>query len=148
MTVKLKPNHLLIIHDDQGSKEFILEATRYSIGRHPNCDIRLKSYFVSRHPATLLRKDREDGSYYYQIIDHYYRIIDGKRKPSADSMMINGYRMVIHDLKNEDEVIFGPGVRAIYHSPDRSTFPSDLADEMGVMIVKPGSRPYFKAELD
>ena len=137
MAIKLNPNHLLIIHDDQESKEFILEATRYSMGRHPDCDIRLKSHFIGRRCATLLRKDREDGSYYYQIIDSH-----------ADGMLANGHRMLIHDLKNEDEVIFGPGVRAIYYSPDRSTFPSDLADEMDVMIVNPGSRPDMEAELD
>ena len=143
MAVKLKPNHLLIIHDDQGSKEFVLEAAQYSVGRDTKCHIRLISHFVSRYHANLVRIDREDGSYYYRIVDG-----DGRGRRSANGLLINGRSTLAHDLTNEDEVIFGPAVRAVYYSLDRSTFPSDLIDEMDVTLINPGSRPDVEAELD
>lgn len=54
-------NHLLIIEDDKGRKEFTLGESTYSIGRDPKSDIRLFSQFVSRHHATLVQRHREDG---------------------------------------------------------------------------------------
>jgi pSer/pThr/pTyr-binding forkhead associated (FHA) protein len=112
MAAETHESHLLILEDDQGRKEFILEHSIYSIGRDRECDIRLVSQFVSRRHATLLRLPRKDNSN-----NHYYRIIDGdaKGRPSSNGLMINGRKIQTHDLKNEDEIIFGPQVRAIYY---------------------------------
>jgi pSer/pThr/pTyr-binding forkhead associated (FHA) protein len=112
MTDEINESHLLIIEDDQGRKEFTLERPVYSIGRDKECDIRLNSQFVSRRHATLVRLPRDDNNQ-----NHYYRIVDGdaKGKPSANGLMINGRRLPAHDLRNEDEVVFGPQVRAIYY---------------------------------
>ncbi|MBH8555675.1 FHA domain-containing protein [Nostocaceae cyanobacterium CENA357] len=112
MAPEINESHLLILEDDQGRKEFSLENPVYSIGRDRECNIRLVSQFVSRRHATLVRLPREHNSQSY-----YYRIVDGdaKGKPSANGMMINGRKMPAHDLKNEDEIVFGPQVRAIYY---------------------------------
>ncbi len=112
MAPETNESHLLILEDDQGRKEFSLENPVYSIGRDRECNIRLVSQFVSRRHATLVRLPREHNSQSY-----YYRIVDGdaKGKPSANGMMINGRKMSAHDLKNEDEIVFGPQVRAIYY---------------------------------
>jgi pSer/pThr/pTyr-binding forkhead associated (FHA) protein len=112
MAPEINESHLLIIEDDQGRKEFPLENPIYSIGRDRDCNIRLASQFVSRRHATLVRLPRQHSSQSY-----YYRIVDGdaKGKPSANGMMINGRKMPAHDLKNEDEIVFGPQVRAIYY---------------------------------
>jgi len=48
---------------------------------------------------------REDDTYFYRIVDG-----DSKGKPSANGMLING-RNPSHDLKNADEIVFGPQVR-------------------------------------
>jgi pSer/pThr/pTyr-binding forkhead associated (FHA) protein len=62
-------NHLLIIEDDKGRREFVLDGPVYSIGRDPKCDVRLVSQFVSRRHATLVQLLNDNGTYYYRIVD-------------------------------------------------------------------------------
>jgi len=136
MAAQTNESHLLILEDDQGRKEFPLERPVYSIGRDKTCDIRLVSQFVSRRHATLVRLPRDDSSHRY-----YYRIVDGdaKGKPSSNGIMINGRKMLAHDLKNEDEVVFGPQVRAIYYLL-RDTMRSGQTDssEYDITLISPG----------
>jgi len=132
-------NHLLIIEDDQGRKEFNLDGPVYSIGRDARCDIRLFSQFVSRRHATLVRLPREDGSCYYRIVDG-----DSKGKPSANGLLINGRKLPAHDLSNEDEIVFGPQVRAIYYLLSRDTIPSGPLDEYDVTLIGPNMMPDFE----
>jgi pSer/pThr/pTyr-binding forkhead associated (FHA) protein len=132
MAPQPKQNHILILEDDQGRKEFTLDGPVYSIGRDQRCDIRLFSQFVSRRHATLVRLPREDGSFYYRIVDG-----DSKGKPSANGLLINGRKIPAHDLKNEDEVVFGPQVRAIYYMLKRETMPSGPPDEYDITLISP-----------
>ncbi|MBD2678539.1 MULTISPECIES: FHA domain-containing protein [Nostoc] len=136
MAAEINENHLLIIEDDQGRKEFSLEQPVYSIGRDRECNIRLMSQFVSRRHATLVRLPREHNSHSY-----YYRIVDGdaKGKPSSNGLMINGRKMPAHDLKNEDEIVFGPQVRAIYYLL-RNTQRLGQTDssEYDITLINPG----------
>jgi pSer/pThr/pTyr-binding forkhead associated (FHA) protein len=136
MAPETNESHLLILEDDQGRKEFPLEHSVYSIGRDRDCNIRLVSQFVSRRHATLVRLPREHNSHSY-----YYRIVDGdaKGKPSANGLMINGRKMPAHDLKNEDEIVFGPQVRAIYYLL-RNTQRSGQTDssEYDITLINPG----------
>jgi len=136
MAPETNENHLLILEDDQGRKEFPLENSVYSIGRDRDCNIRLVSQFVSRRHATLVRLPREHNSHSF-----YYRIVDGdaKGKPSANGLMINGRKMPAHDLKNEDEIVFGPQVRAIYYLL-RNTQRSGQTDssEYDITLINPG----------
>ncbi len=133
MTSDARLNHLLIIEDDKGRKEFTLDGPVYSIGRDPRCDIRLFSQFVSRRHATLVRLPREDGSYYYRIVDG-----DSKGKPSSNGLLINGRKLPAHDLQNEDEVVFGPQVRAIYYLLKQDTVPSGPpTDEFDITLIGP-----------
>lgn len=138
MVSQLNPNHLLIIEDDQGRKEFNLDSPVYSIGRDPRCDIRLFSQFVSRRHATLVQLPREDGSSYYRIVDG-----DSKGKPSANGLLINGRKILAHDLKDEDEIVFGPQVRAIYYLLSRDTIPTGPVDEYDVTLIGPNMMPDF-----
>ncbi len=139
MTSASNQNHLLIIEDDQGRKEFNLDRPVYAIGRDPRSDIRLVSHFVSRRHATLVRLPQDDSfdgqSYYYRVVDG-----DSRGKLSANGLMINGRKVMAHDLKNEDEIIFGPQVRAIYYLLDRDSHPSGIADntEFDVTLISPG----------
>ncbi|MBW4684311.1 MAG: FHA domain-containing protein [Komarekiella atlantica HA4396-MV6] len=136
MAAETNESHLLIIEDDQGRKEFPLEQSVYSIGRDRECNIRLMSQFVSRRHATLVRLPREHNSPNY-----YYRIVDGdaKGKPSSNGLMINGRKMPNHDLKNEDEIVFGPQVRAIYYLL-KNTQRSGQTDssEYDITLINPG----------
>ena len=102
--------HILIVQDDQGRHRFVLTNEIYSIGRDPSCDIRLYSLFVSRQHATLVRILHEDGT-------DSYRIVDGtlEGKSSANGLLINGRKLQTYDLRNEEEIIFGPQVRAVYY---------------------------------
>lgn len=137
MAAQTNENHLLIIEDDQGRKEFSLEQPVYSIGRDRECNIRLMSQFVSRRHATLVRLPREHNS----PSSYYYRIVDGdaKGKPSSNGLMINGRKMPAHDLKNEDEIVFGPQVRAIYYLL-KNTQRSGQTDssEYDITLINPG----------
>ncbi|WP_323194460.1 FHA domain-containing protein [Nodularia harveyana] len=111
MESKTDESHRLIIEDNQGRKEFILQQTIYSVGRGKDCNIRLASQFVSRRHATLVRmQGNNQNSYYYRIVDG-----DATGKPSANGLIINDNKISVHNLKNEDEIVFGPRVRAIYY---------------------------------
>ncbi|MGG6268575.1 FHA domain-containing protein [Leptolyngbya sp. AN03gr2] len=125
-------NHLIIIEDDKGRREFVLDAPVYSIGRDPKCDIRLVSQFVSRRHATLLQLPNEDGT-------HYYRIVDGnlKGKPSANGLLINGRKLQHCDLRNQDEIVFGPQVRAIYYLLKRDAVLTVPPDEFDITLISP-----------
>jgi len=134
MAGQSKHNHLLIIEDEKGRKEFPLEEAVYSIGRDPKSDIRLFSQFVSRLHATLVRRNREDGS-------PYYRIVDGnlKGKPSANGLLINGKKLQAHDLQDEDEVVFGPSVSAKYYLLHKTDpHPTGPPDEFDITLISPG----------
>lgn len=102
--------HLFIVQDDAGRRRFVLESEVYSIGRERTCDIRLFSQFVSRHHATLVRVVHEDGTDSYRIVDGS---LDGQ--PSANGLLINGNKFKTYDLENEEEIVFGPQVRAVYY---------------------------------
>jgi pSer/pThr/pTyr-binding forkhead associated (FHA) protein len=136
MASETNESHLLILEDDQGRKEFPLERPVYSIGRDKDCDIRLVSQFVSRRHATLVRLPRDDSSHSY-----YYRIVDGdaKGKASSNGLMINGRRIPAHDLKNEDDIVFGPQVRAIYYLLQRDPGDSVQTDssEYDITLINP-----------
>jgi pSer/pThr/pTyr-binding forkhead associated (FHA) protein len=129
-------SHLLILEDDQGRKEFTLENPVYSLGRDRESNIRLVSQFVSRRHATLVRLPRQHNSqsYYYRIVDG-----DGKGKVSANGFMINGRKMSAHDLQNEDEIVFGPKVRALYYLL-KNTQRSGQTDssEYDITLINPG----------
>ena len=76
--------HLLIIEDDKGRREYTLEESVYSLGRDPQCDIRIHSMFISRHHATLVRQIRDDGSCVYKVVDGN---VQGKQ--SANGLLVN-----------------------------------------------------------
>jgi pSer/pThr/pTyr-binding forkhead associated (FHA) protein len=133
MAEQLDQNHLLIVEDDKGRKEFPLEGSVYSIGRDPKCDIRLYSQFVSRRHATLVRRPREDGSFFYRIVDG-----DFKGKPSANGLLINGRKLQAHELQDEDEIVFGPQVRAIYYVLKRDSILTGPPDEFDITLISPG----------
>lgn len=133
MASDVPQNHMLIIEDDKGRREFPLTGPIYSIGRDPKCDIRLISQFVSRRHATLVQLPNEDGGFYYRIVDGNL-----KGKPSANGLLINGRKLQAHNLQNEDEVVFGPQVRAIYYllSQDAvATTPPD--EEFDITLISP-----------
>ncbi len=132
MPAKSNQNHLLIIEDEKGRKEYTLEEPVYSIGRDPDVDIRLFSQFVSRRHATLVRREREDGSF-------YYRIVDGNLfgKASANGLVINGHKLQAHDLEDEDEVVFGPQVSAKYYILKRDSVPTGPPDEFDITLISP-----------
>lgn len=106
----LDAKHVLIVQDDQGRKEHILDAPIYSIGRDPNCDIRLASQFVSRRHATLVQIIEDEEEY-------HYRIVDGtpKGKPSSNGLLVNGRKVQACDLNDRDEIRFGPKIHATYY---------------------------------
>ncbi|MBE9079754.1 FHA domain-containing protein [Romeria aff. gracilis LEGE 07310] len=123
---------ILIIEDSQGRREILLDSSVYSIGRDPKCDIRLASQFVSRHHATLVQLPKDESSFYYRIVDGNL-----KGKPSANGMLINGRKFEAHDLRNEDEIVFGPQARAIYYQLKRDTTSTLPPDEFDITLISP-----------
>lgn len=100
---------LLIIEDDWGKREILLERDRYSIGRDPKSDICLHSQFVSRQHAILVRVNHANETVSYQITDG-----DSSGKPSTNGLMINGKKCRSTELQSEDAIVFGPKVQATF----------------------------------
>jgi tetratricopeptide (TPR) repeat protein len=100
---------VLILEDDWGRREIMLERDQYTLGRDPNSDICLHSEYVSRHHAVLVKLTRPDGHQTYEIRDGG---LDGKA--SRNGLLINGRKWSTFTLQADDEIIFGPRVRVIY----------------------------------
>ncbi|HZG40280.1 MAG TPA: FHA domain-containing protein [Nodosilinea sp.] len=132
MPLHTKLSNILIVEDSKGRREIVLDGSVYSIGRDPKCDIRLSSQFVSRHHATLVQLPKDDDTFYYRIVDGNL-----KGKPSANGMLINGRKLQAHDLKNEDEIVFGPQARAIYYQLKRDSQSTLPPDEFDITLISP-----------
>lgn len=132
MTSAPHQSHLLIIEDDKGRREHTLDGPVYSIGRDPKCDIRLVSQFVSRRHATLVQLPNEDGSFFYRIVDGNL-----KGKPSANGLLINGRKLQAHNLQDQDRIIFGPQVQAIYYLLKRDAITTVPPDEYDITLISP-----------
>ncbi len=139
-----KQEHFLIIEDDKGRQQILLRKSTYTIGRSQECDIRLRSQFVSRHHATLNLQVDSDGESYYQIVDG-----DGHGKTSANGLLINGSKEASHDLKHGDEVVFGPQVFAIYQYrqfEQTSTMPTN--DPFDITLIDPSMMEYGEDTIE
>ncbi|MEB3356391.1 MAG: FHA domain-containing protein [Synechococcales bacterium] len=123
---------MLIIEDNKGRREFTLDSPVYSIGRDPKCDIRLVSQFVSRRHATLVQLPKDDGGYYYRIVDGNL-----KGKASANGLIINGRKLQAHDLQDEDKIVFGPQVSATYYMLKREAISTVPPDEFDITLISP-----------
>ncbi|MDJ0571407.1 MAG: FHA domain-containing protein [Pleurocapsa sp. MO_192.B19] len=121
--VKHREEHILIVTDGKGHREINLQDKTYSLGRGVKCNIVLQSQFVSRHHATLIRREEEDSN--------YYRIIDGdsEGKTSVNGLLVNGKKVRFHDLKHGDKVILGPQVEAVYQYREYDIFPTIPPDD-------------------
>lgn len=125
-------SHFLIVEDDRGRRVFPLEGEVYSIGRDRNSDIRLFSLFVSRQHATLVRRKPEGSQYHYQIVDGN---LQGQL--SANGILVNGRKLHTHNLKDEDEIIFGAGVSAKYYLLKREEKKSGPLDPFDITLIDP-----------
>ncbi len=125
-------NHILIIEDDKGRREFLLDGPVYVIGRDSKADIRLVSQFVSRRHATLVQLPGQDNSFHYRITDG---TLDGKL--SANGILVNGRKVAVHDLVNEDEIVFGPRVKALYYLLRRDAIFTLPPDEFDITLISP-----------
>ncbi|MBV8884800.1 MAG: FHA domain-containing protein, partial [Chroococcidiopsidaceae cyanobacterium CP_BM_RX_35] len=63
---------------------------------------------------------------------------------SANGILINGRKVSTHDLKNEDEIVFGPQVRAIYYLLGRETLTTGPQDEWDVTLIGPNMLPIIE----
>ncbi len=99
----------LILEDDWGRREVMLERDQYTLGRDSGSDICLHSQYVSRHHAVLIKITRPDGNSTYQIIDGGLN-----HQPSRNGLLVNGQKCQTVVLQPEDEIVFGPRVRIIY----------------------------------
>ena len=75
---------MLIINDDAGRRELLLTENHYTIGRSPVANIRVRSQFVSRIHAILVRQEIAETQTVYRIID-----CDGKGNVSVNGLLIN-----------------------------------------------------------
>jgi pSer/pThr/pTyr-binding forkhead associated (FHA) protein len=141
MPIAAYQNHLFIIRDDKGRAEITLDRDLHSIGRDPDCDIRLVSQFVSRRHATLVQLSNDDGTY-------CYRIVDGvpAGRPSSNGLLINGRKLRAHTLEHEDEIVFGPKVTATYLLLRREEVTTAIPDEYDITLIGPNMMGYPEEE--
>lgn len=113
--------HRLVVFDEKGNREFVLDGSIHSLGRDPDCDIPLPSGFVSRYHATLVRVTNENDSCTYRLIDGNYKFIDGELvgQPSKNGLIVNGRRVQTHTLRHGDEIDLGRVQMVYYAEPDR-----------------------------
>ena len=83
--------------------------------------------------ATTQRPKHEDGSYYYRVVDGNL-----KGKPSANGLLVNGRKLQAHDLRNEDEIVFGPQVKAVYYLLKQDVMATIPPDEFDITLISPG----------
>lgn len=103
--------HLLVIQDQDGERVVPLEASTYTIGRHPANSMVIKDKAISRHHALLLRvPDPQSGNFFFRIIDGN---LQGQR--SHNGLWINGQRYYSRDLSHHDVIAFSAKVHAVYH---------------------------------
>jgi pSer/pThr/pTyr-binding forkhead associated (FHA) protein len=132
-TAHTKEEHCLIINDNRGRREFLLTEQKYSLGRSANCDIIIKSQFVSRHHATLIRHQTEDHCFYYEIIDG-----NGADKVSANGLLFNHKKISRYNLRSGDEIIFGPQISIVYQYRQRNEFLSSPGnDPFDITLIDP-----------
>ncbi len=130
---KHREEHVLVTVDGKGQKEIVLTEEMYSLGRGHDCDIRLQSQFASRHHATLYKRVSEGGDVYYRIVDG-----DAAGKASVNGLLINEHKVLFHDLKHGDKVIFGPQVSAIYEHRKYDVFPTiPPNDPFDITLIDP-----------
>lgn len=128
-----REDHFLIIEDDRGKKVVLLQESSYSLGRTKNCDIRIRSQFVSRCHATLKRRSLKNGSVYYQIVDG-----DAEGNNSANGILINGHKVFVHDLRHGDKIVFGPQAFALYQHRQYDNFPTlPSEDSFDITLIDP-----------
>ncbi|MBE9049720.1 EAL domain-containing protein [Nostocales cyanobacterium LEGE 11386] len=98
-----KIRHLLVIQDLQGSRTIPLHEATYSLGRHRENSIVLRSPSVSRQHAILLRVTLPETDQYG------FRIIDGNftGKGSTNGLLVNGNKRLSHNLNHGDVIVFG-----------------------------------------
>lgn len=131
-------NTVLIVEDDQGTKEIFLTKKIYTIGRAPKRDIRISSPFVSRYHATLIRHQHENGYFYYQIMDGDPM----GSNLSANGIMVNGNQVYSYELKHGDKILFGPHVIGIYKNVSSSMArQKPNQDEIDTLILRNKSKP-------
>lgn len=99
----------LIVEDDWGRREMMLERDQYTLGRDSNSDICLHSQYVSRNHAVLTKVNRPDGYPAYQITDGGL-----DQTPSRNGLLVNGQKCKTVILQAEDEIVLGPRVRILY----------------------------------
>ncbi|MBE9199459.1 MULTISPECIES: EAL domain-containing protein [unclassified Nodularia (in: cyanobacteria)] len=95
--------HLLVVQDSQGQQIIPLHEATYSLGRHRENSIVLRSPSVSRQHAILLRVTIAETDQYR------FRIIDGNftGRGSSNGLLVNGTKCFSHNLKHGDVIIFG-----------------------------------------
>lgn len=109
----MKGSHLLVVDNEMGQREWILDASVYFVGRSPKCHIQIFSSSVSRYHATLIQipLDIKAEEYCYCIIDGNLR----NQLRSKNGLFVNGEPVEMHYLQDRDRITFGQ-VSAAYYS--------------------------------
>ncbi len=103
--------HILMIDEPSGRRAITLNSPAYSLGRDPNCSIRLNHPMVSRHHGMLIRVfDETSRTHIYQLFDGNSR---GER--SRNGTRVNNRLIFCHRLKDGDVIDFGTGAKVHYY---------------------------------
>lgn len=122
--------------EDVPGQVLLLNRPLMLAGRDSTCGIRIHDRFVSRVHASVTRLTRHGQESYW------LRDGDGRDKPSANGVMINGKRLrEAHELKDGDLIRFGTRALASFHEiripggadHDRHELLADLLTEAGLI---------------
>ena len=112
-----KGRHILIVESLESRRAVALNATVFSIGRHPNNSLVLTNHMVSRHHATVAWLKYTEKSHDSHKNDYCYWIIDGKGKSkrSRNGISINGDKKSLHRLRSGDLITIGKEIKITYN---------------------------------
>ncbi|MGK7877343.1 MAG: FHA domain-containing protein [Xenococcaceae cyanobacterium] len=122
MNNSLQFRHRLVIEAPKYKRTVYLQATTYSVGRHPSNSIVIHSQCVSRYHATLLCLKSPDND------DNLFCIIDGnlKGQRSKNGIFVNDKRRLSIKLKHGDIIVIGD-IKIFYYIEDSRVFDESTA---------------------
>ena len=91
----------LVVTTTKKQQKINLHLQKYTVGRHPNCDICLHDKFISRWHCTLVLNQSLDAGYFYTLWNGI-----PLQQASTQGTFVNGRMLHKTILKNEDIMTF------------------------------------------
>ena len=125
--------HFLVIEDDKGKKVFLLQNSHYSLGRARDCDVRIRSHFVSRRHGDFAQVLEKRQSLTTKLLTVTIREM---LVPMDCLLTVRKFQPTISS--NGDQIVFGPQACANYQYRQYDNFPTlPSEDPFDITLIDP-----------